>query len=407
MSLDFFRRHMNQVEKEKAAKKKGKGKLWEMEEFQLHIGEEAMVRCLPLPEGTDPYVRKFHWPQGSGPKTCTAEIPEFGAKCVYCHYDQEHKAEQQKLAEAARARNEKHDKVASRLNQKTVTVLEVVDFRYYHIVPGEGDEKEVMRCNVEGPEADGERCEFCASEDAAVQARVFGGGRRWQLKDDQLGQLFEAHKRLQKICVHVDEKGKICEKEAYVVEVTCGSCGEALIPSEKVRRMPSKELELALKKEYKCGKCGHEGYADVAAACKSGEHDAVRGSIFDKNLVVTCSGEEKKLAFAKPGEKSTWEDKVLNFDTTACPFESITDSLSNWGFEDEKIEEICKPKDLAWKFRPEFLDPKKYPNPDTYVEAVLNSQAEMLKKPNPFGTTTTTNTGGFRGGGRSFQPRRT
>lgn len=403
MSLDRLRQHMNNRDKERAAKKKGGGlKPWERDQFQISIDETAMLRFLQIPEGQDPYIRKFHWPQGTGPKTCTAEIADFAGKCVYCFYDQDHKAKQQKEAEAAKAQGREHKKIGSRLNQKSVTVMEVIDFRFYHVVPGEkADEKSMVRCNVEGPEADPDRCEYCASEDESIKAREFGGGRRWELKDDQLAQVFAAHTQLQKICVHVDDKGDICQKETYVVELLCSKCNAPLIDSEKVRRMASKDIEKELKKNPTCPSCKHVDYPQPVSACKTGAHEAVRGTIFDKNLVVVCSGETKELF----GTKETYEEKNFSFDIRAEPFCSVQDSLSMWGFSDEEIEKFCKPQDLHWKFRPEFIDPKKYPTPDEYIAAVLESQAEAVKQQNPYGSTKPA--GGFKGAGAQRSFRRT
>lgn len=393
MSFDRLRQFVNNREKEKGSKKKGGGlKPWEREQFKLSIGESAMVRFLQIPEDSDPYVRKFHWTP-NGPKTCTAEIADFGGKCVYCFYDQDHKSKQQKEMEAARSSGREHKKVASRLNAKSVTVLEVVDFRYYHIVPVPNSEDKIMvRCNVDGPEADPDRCEHCASEDDSVRAREFGGGRRWELKDDHLNQVLGAHTLMQKICVHVDDSGNVCQKETYVVELLCGSCNKPLVDSEKVRRMPAKDIEKELKKAPICPHCRHEGYPVPISACKSNAHDAVRGSVFDKNLIVHCTGETKELF----GTKETYEEKIYNFDIRAEPIMSIQDSLANWGFSDEEIVKICAPQDLAWKFRPEYMDPKKYGSTDEYVLAVLENQSEALKQPNPYRSS--------GGGGGGFKP---
>lgn len=390
MDFDRLRKHMQDREREAAAKKKGGGGLkpWERDKFKIVVGEDAMVRFLPLPEGSDPYVRKFHWPQGGGPKTCTAEIAEFGGKCVYCFFDQDHKDRQRKEAEAAKASGREHKKMASRLGLKSVTVMEVIDFRYYHVIPGESaGEQAMVRCNVDGPDGDADRCEHCASGDPSIAARQFGGGRQWELKDDQLAQIFAAHTALQKICVHQDDKGNVCQKETYVVELLCRNCNNPLVDSEKVRRMPARDIEKELKKTPRCGSCGTVDYPVPISACKSGSHDAVRGTIFDKTLVVSCTGETKQLF----GTKETYEEKILSFDVKSEPFLSIGESLASWGFSDKEIEDFCKPQDLHWKYRPEYIDPKKYGSSDDhvglnhgYVAAVLDSQAEVLKQSNPY-----------------------
>lgn len=398
MSFDKVRRHALLREQER--NKKGKsGKIWEMDEIRLSIDQEADIRLLQIPDDQDPYVRNFHWPRGGPPKTCTGDIAEFSGKCAYCHYDQEHKDAERKKAEEAKARNQKYDKAMSPLSKKSETILEAIDFRFYHIVPGEGDSKGAATCNVEGPDADPGRCEFCASSNPEIAARVFGGGRRWHLKDAQLDQLFDAHKKLQRICVHVDDTGNLCGKEAYTVELLCSKCNAPVVDSEKVRRASIKELENLLKKPHVCLTCQHEDFPAQASACKSGQHEAVRGSVFDKTLRVSCSGKAKQLF----GTDETYEEKIFNFDVTSHPFESVEASLDSWGFSAEDIKKFCAPIDFKWIFRPEYLDPKKFDTPDEYVAAVLDAQAESLKKPNPYGSKTPS---AFKpGGGRSFTRR--
>ena len=84
------------------------------------------------------------------------------------------------------------------------------------------------------------------------------------------------------------------------------------------------------------------------------------------------------------GTKETYEEKILSFDVKSEPFLSIGESLASWGFSDKEIEDFCKPQDLQWKYRPEYIDPKKYGSSDEYVAAVLDSQAEVLKQSNPY-----------------------
>jgi len=402
MSFDRLRQFVNKREMERDSKKKGGTgglKPWEREQFKLAIGESAMVRFLQIPNDADPYVRKFHWTP-AGPKTCTSEIAEFSGKCVYCFYDQDHKSKQQKEAEAAKLSGQNYKRVASRLAQKSVTVVEVIDFRYYHIVPEANPQDKVMvRCNVDGPDSDPDRCEYCAAEDESIRAREFGGCRRWELQDDHLNQVFAAHTQMQKICVHANEDGTVCQKETYVVELLCEGCSAPLVEPEKVRRMPAKDIEKELKKSPTCRQCGHVGYPVAVSACKSNAHEAVRGSVFDKNLIVNCTGETKKLF----GTKETYKKKIYSFDIRSEPILSIQDSLANWGFSDEEIVKICQPQDLNWKFRPEYIDSKKYSSSDEYVTEVLESQSEALKQNNPYKSTHSG--GGFKPAGRTFSRR--
>jgi len=394
--FDGFRAHVLNREKERAARKQKGLKPWEMSEFRLSVDEQALCRFHPT--GEQPYVRKYHWPEGTGPKTCTAEMALFSGKCCYCHYDTDHKTNEQRKLEEARSKKEQYKKVQSRLNQQSRSMMQVTDFRYYHIsASSTGEGKDVIVCNVEGPDGDPDRCEQCADEDEATKARLFGGARRWELKDDHLGQIFAAHQRLKKICIFQHEDGSLCEQEAYVIELNCRECGHNLEDPEKVRRMPTKEIEAKSKKDVVCPNCTSKDSPTQVFACRGGEHEAKPGSIFDKSVRVMCSGEMKET-----WDKKKYEDKVFTFDTNCEIFETAEETLQAWGFEDEEIKKILAPIDFSWTFRPEWINPNDHKEDEEYVNAVLDAQAEAIKKVNPWGTGPA---GGFKGGGgaRSFR----
>lgn len=384
--MSGFRNFYNDRERERAAAK-GSKRAWGSDTFELAVTESAKMRFLAFQESTgQPYTRTFHWPAGMGQKTCTSYMEEFGGKCVYCYYDQKF-VEEQKIAKAiATKNNDKSFKsTSSRLKKQTQVVFEVVDFRFYHVTPVVKDDAKEMRvCNVDGPDADETRCEMCADSDATIAARVFGGGRRWEVKNAQVPQIFDAFAQLQKLCVFAMPDGSACGKETYTVDLLCSNpeCAVELLPSSKVTMMNSKTLSEFLNKPVKCAACGTEDYPRQESACKSKAHAGVRASLQDKNLLVSCSGTKEKTF-----DGTEYEKKTFSFDIKSEPFESIEDSLLAWGFEEAEITKICAPQNLDWKFAPERISRKKYSDDDTagYVQSVLAEQADSLKKDNPYG----------------------
>lgn len=401
MPQDAFARYVTeQQEKRKSQKKRSGVKPWEMERFNLSINERAMIRFLDpngipdpttksKPEGDSRgfYTRRFHWPEGGAPATCTSEIAEFEGKCCYCHYNHLYNEEQKKKKDEAESRGQKYNYPTSRLRPQDQHVMEVIDFRFYHIANGEkADEKIVTLCNIDGPVGDPERCELCNSQNEEEAKRVFGGHRLWELKPAQLDQIMPAHQKLKKVCVHRGENGDYCGQEAYVVSFNCEKCKADLEDPQKVRRMDQKAVATIASRIYEC-ECGHKGFPESTSACKSNEHEAETGSIWSKNLWVDCSGETKK-AF----DKTEYEAKIFTFDTTAeaiCPIEDFL--AMELGLNDEEIEKLVTPWNLPHHYRPEYIhltdkDGNEKPI-EQYLQDVLDKQAEKLNKPNPYATT--------------------
>lgn len=418
MGLDTLTRHVKEThQKKKENRKKGGIKPWEMERVNPAVNETEMFRFLYPGENVDIFIRKFHWPEGQGPSTCTSEIAEFSGHCCYCHYHEAYMQEQKKKQDEAKAKGQKYNYPQSRLRQQEQHIMELIDFRFYHVVEGEKaegsnePEKSMEKCNVDGPDGDPERCEHCSSSNPEEAKRVFGGHRLWEMKSDYMDQLMAAHQRLQKVCVHVDEQtGEVCGKEAYVVGLQCEKCKNDLVDPAAVRKMSTKDIE-SLMQPQECSACKHKGYPDLQSACKSDQHEAVRGQIWDKNLIVTCVGETKEIKQAG-GKTIEYEARKYSFDSTQEPFCTVMDYLLGWGFEEEEVEKMCAPWDLDYYYRPEWISlTDKETNKDKpvedYVQEVLNKQAEKLNKPNPWSATGTQSKGTFGSSQhkRSFQRR--
>ncbi len=176
--------------------------------------------------------------------------------------------------------------------------------------------------------------------------------------------------------------------------------------------MPRAQLEKQVNFPYEC-KCGTTDYLFEVSVCENGgrtrvgdkddlsdaDHELVRAGIFDKVLEVTVAGEQQSS-----GDR-TWTQKNLSFGTGSS-FSSLMADLEQFGFNDEEIEGLCEPWDLAFRYRPERLKRNDYSSDQEYVEAVLEAQAESINKPNPYkssGPGGPRRSFGGRGGARSFR----
>lgn len=353
---------------------------WSAKNMQLENDESALIRVLD--PGDNFYVTRSHWRGGS--RTCTSELPGFGGRCVYCYYQE---------------KAEKGSKDKSDLWPRVSTVVELIDFRYFHRVKEKGkDGKErnvFARCASDDAVPKfvrGRSCPHCQSNDPIVRERHFGGHKKWELSDDNFDQIRAVDDKLAEICVHIDDDGKICGKQVFVVGFACSECGEPLLDEKTLTAMGDDQIADFAYNDQKCPKCKHEGWPKEVCVCESEAHEAVRGSIFGKTLEVTCSGH---VTIDKRGkEKKT---KKYNFDRSRA-FSSVEDELVAHGYTGDKLGELLEPWDFRHEYRPEFLDPAKYDDEAAYVAAVFEAQTKNMGQgfSNPYKSESS---GGSTGGG--------
>jgi hypothetical protein len=396
----FRKNHVRKQEKRKS----GGGKKFdpfELEKVTFDVGENFFLRILRPPDGRV-FTRAFHWPQGGGPHTCTRDWPGFDEKCVWCHYFPD-----------------KND----RAKRKENDVLEAVDFRFFHRVPHptKDDKETVALCTHDEPDhilaEKRNRCPHCNSSDERIRERVFGGHKVLELNQDQYGALWTAHDKLSQTCIHVKEDGSICGEKNYPVSYVCSNpeCMHELVAEQDIIDSTPVQLSKYVDHIQECPECGHEDLPFGVFACDGGgrtpfpseieaaeagekpndaDHWVIQGSMFDQVLEFTIQGEQKKI-----GDKMVTLKKFqISTSTKPEAWTSVTYDLEQFGFDEEQIEEICKPWDLWHRYRPEYLKQDDGESEEDYVARVLDKQAEAVGKPNPF---TSAGGGARRFGGRA------
>ncbi len=338
--------------KSNAASSGGGGRTpWQSYILKMDTGETAGIRVLsPGDEGF--FIFKSH---GFPQQICTAELPGFDGKCVYCHY------------------NERDKEFRDAYYAKVRTVACVVDFRYFHW-DNSGEKTLVHPCADAEPNPKKVRCRHCKSTNAELSARHFGGQKRWELTNDQRDQLAEVHGKLQAVCVaqsDEDDAESVCGQRIDVLGYQCGNpeCSELIITE---RDMETHDISEALEDTYECEECNQENWLEPILVCESGDHEAEPGSIFGKIVEVTCSGRTVKT---KSGDRTR---KSYNFDRNVAPWSRVEDDLAAFGLSDEEIEKTSKHDDLLKRFAPFRLDPGEYGNEAEYVVAVLEKQVEKI-----------------------------
>jgi hypothetical protein len=392
---DLERRHYERMEQEQ--QKSGAGAQydpWQMEKVLFNKGETFYMRVLRPVDGAV-HRRKYHWPAGGLPIECTEDHPAFFDKglnkgrCSLCTIFPDKK---------------------DRAKQKKEDVLEVIDFRFFHIIPDEkkgGDRETIERCTHDEPDSDirENRCHLCNSDSERVNTRYFGGHKVLELKGYQYEQVWAAHEKLTHTCISVlgqeaDGSPVICGKKNYILAFVCRHCEELVLDEKTAKKMaPLAKAKFKAAKQI-CKNCNKADYPYPIYSCESGtgrsqtpseqrdniapdegEHWVVRGSMFDKVLEVTIAGQEKYIK----GQKDPIVLKNLNISTGEA-WSSITDDLLMFGFTEEQVVKFCEPWDLSHRYRPSFkLKPDDYPDNGAWEEAVLREQAEAVNRPYPFG----------------------
>ena len=397
---EAFDRSVYDRDNERASQGGGDFLPWEMEKMNFDVGETFYVRFLAM---LGVFGYDHHWPSSGMKDACTAKLPEFGGdpvkgggKCVYCqHFGSKEKG---------------------KLQYKDV--FEVIDFRYFHIVPSpkKSGSFVVKRCAHDDPVPKHNRCVLCNNGNAEQATRYFGGHKLWEVNNEQYLQIMSAHGKLQGTCVAAlgtetiegKEVVKICGEKTFLLAFLCPKCEATLLDEDEIRKSADQQIATFRKTKQKC-KCGHEDYPYGIYACEGdgrtptpseiekgvppekGSHWVVRGSLFDKVLECTVAGQTKKIG------KDDVKLKQLSF-STGEDWSRVDDDLKAFGQTDENIVKMCEAWNLDEKYRPGAYvkdAPKRDAFKDDiegYVAAVLDMQAANCGKPNPYG-----GSGGGRG----------
>ncbi len=388
---------------------------WATERFQMQIGEPA-GRIRILNPGDDGFLTiNQHRTNGWKTHTCTEDQPGFDGDCVFCNY----------WAKAEKGTEDKRN-----LYPKTMTAVELIDFRYHHIVerPNRQGEmrKVVVRCEYDTPEIPtrgrGPKCPHC--EDAkdpgsTTSERFFGGHKVWEMSSKQRKMLEAINTELGGTAFYKDHEGYVTELNAYTIGFRCNSCHHEALSEEQFNSMTDEEVDDFASDDWTCPECGNVDLPeevwigeDVEQNEYNMDDDSVyRASIFDKDIEILCTGDKLNL-----GNGETRDVRSFSFDKSKFAFGLVSASLEEMGLDEQGVEDALAPWDLMDKFyRPEFLRTQKFEdedgnvNFDAYVDAVLDRQAAALKRDNPFPKRSDDSgavSSGSGGSSRSFPRRR-
>lgn len=360
-SYNAFRQTRQQAKKK--APKGRKRRAYTEWLYRINGGEKGDQRILDPGEGGF-RVEQTHWVNRK-PHVCTKNHPLFNGQCVYCHY-----------WEVAPDNSDDKDNLYPGMKR----IIELIDFRYFHRTTDKDDNPIINICSADGPRPKHNRCRMCKNSDAVVAERHFSGHKRWELGKNLFNQVAGYHDELTYICIAETEDGGVCNEKLYPISYVCGECKEhEFVEERELETIDEEQLFKIIDEEQKCPGCDHEGFPVELVICESGNHDAVRGSIYDQTVRCSCSSETIK---DKNGKEKT--NYTFNF-TSPNDWCHVSDELSEQGFDDEAIEKMLEPLDFAKIYCPERVDPEKYDSEESWVGAVLDSQAETLKRKNPFG----------------------
>lgn len=348
---------------------------WEMDNLQFVPDETFYIRVLP-PQDGGPYQYGYHWPPGGRKYTCTRDLPGFNGKCVFC--------------ETFSGKG-----VQGRRQERMV--LEVVDFRYFHITPHptKDNRETITRCEHDDPQPRNNRCALCASGNERVAQRHGPRHKVLELNQSQWKAVVSTHGKLQNYCIAVNDAGHVCGKKTYLTALTCVQCQHPAADFDQLRTLSDIQVAQITNSKQTCKSCSHHDFLWQVYACDGGgvsrlgpdtndtpngaSHRTVCGSMCDKVLEVTVVPEKKKI-----GNKDVTL-KHLNF-STGAGWSTLEDDLKEFGLSAEDIEKIAEPMDLDRFYQPmRQVKVKDHDTTESWVAAVLAAQAEACGSSNPFG----------------------
>jgi len=215
---------------------------------------------------------------------------------------------------------------------------------------------------------------------------------------------------MQSVCIAADSSGEICDSECYPTSFVCESCDAELIDESTVRGMSPKELSQVQQDTIDCS-CGADDYPWPMFACdndrcgvsmtpsekreydelppkkraaflpEGADHWVVQASMFDATLETTITSKTKSI------NGKNVELKGFNF--AVGGWSSAEEDLEAYDLDEETLEKLLTPMDLAERYRPEkSVKRSDFPEEEDgeamWVAAVLDSQADVLKVDNPF-----------------------
>jgi hypothetical protein len=361
---------------------------WEAENFKLSPSRSELEGMRDGQTWKKTALVRFLHPGESGPyryRQCfaggkyhisTKDVEGFDGKDVINHY--------WSLSEYGEDDNRN-------FSQKLQYALELVDFRYFHSEVIDG-RMVYHTCSSYSANPDSRRCDKCADG----MDRLFGGHKAWSMTKHRYEQLMDVHDDLQNICINDDDE--VFGKEIFpgTVGFNCYNCDFEMVGEKDIQIMSSRDKEAFYCSEHQCPECGHKGFAKEIALIErspGGETvEAERGSMFDKMIKITATGEK---ITGKDGKPRTNPRSVnYSFSHEGQDFSNVEQDLVDLGFSEDAIDEFMEPMDLAYHYRPEMLNPEKFDSKEAYVQEVLDRQAAAIGRENPYKNDVPPSTGG-------------
>lgn len=341
---------------------------YDLHEYKLEDGEEALIWILKPAGDGSPFRRTFHWPPGGMKKECTRRT--FG-KCVYCHYGSVFEEETAEV----------RPRPWNPFRAQDSWAVEVIDFRWFHRIPtvlkGNVASYTLRRCTAPSSTSDPSACRACALPEPELSARTFGGLKIFEMDRKNAEALSLAHQQLRTICHHGTAETGGCGAALVPVSVHCRKCGISLgdYSKSEVQKLQAAMQETDVRLECLAENCKTIARPEFGYECPSGQHTAVPGAYFGKLL-----GIRNKAVQLRKRDGTQFSEPRYSYDIGQGPAH-LADLLTRVGIPEEVAAGFLVPRDIrsTW-FRPERLSESRFSNPAHWEREVLAEQVKALTK---------------------------
>ncbi len=279
------------------------------------------------------------------------------------------------------------------LQHKQKWAMEIIDYRWFHFVPPASEDRytEAVVCL-------GEHCPLCEHHDHSVRERHFGGRKCWTVGIGTWKKIREIDTELGWLSVSPENpelNGKPLRPGVHLKKLSCYSCGAVVLDTDALMKKTKEFINNITDVPHTCSSCGSKEFLNEVVEVDG--TPVLRGGPLDMDITMLMSGEKCTRGsgrFRKASIKNVTYTLVIQGHsleplTDAGDFGKLPDRVIEIGKEAGKtahqmLDEVGKPRKLESYHRPEWVREEDYADRESYVKAVLSSQAVSTGFPNPY-----------------------